>query len=80
MTIINKLTKDLINKIITEFKKDENRNKINEEVLHPIIYYISEYINCKLYPFFIFGSIIFISTFIFAFIIMIMVIRLNLKK
>lgn len=80
MTIINKLTKDLINKIIIEFKKDDNRNKINEEVLHPIIYYISEYINHKIYPFFIFGTIIFISTWIFAFVIMIMVIRLNLKK
>ena len=79
-TLINKLTKDLINKIILEFKKDENRCKINEEILHPIIFYISEYINSRLYPFFLFGTIIFILTFIFALIIMILIIKLNLKN
>ena len=80
MTLINKLTKDLINKIIIEFKKEENRNKINEEILHPIIFYISEYINSRLYPFFLIGTTIFILTFIFAFVIMIMIIKLNFKK
>lgn len=80
MSLINKLTKDLINKIIIEFKKHENRDKINEEVIHPVMYYISEYLMNKLFPFFVIGITIFFLTFIFVLVIMILIIRLNFKK
>ena len=80
MSLINKLTKDLINRIIIEFKNNENREKINEEMIHPVMFYISEYIMNKLFPFFVFGISIFILTFIFVLVIMILIIRLNFKK
>ena len=80
MSLINKLTKDLINKIIIEFKNNDNRDKINDEVIHPVMFYISEYIMNKLYPFFIFGTTIFLLTFILVLIIFILIIRLNFKK
>jgi len=80
MSLINKLTKDLINKIIIEFKNNDNRDKINDEVIHPVMFYISEYIMNKLYPFFIIGTVIFFLTFIFVLIIFILIIRLNFKK
>ena len=80
MSLINKLTKDLINKIIIEFKSPENRDKINEEIIHPTMFYISDYITKQLYPFFLIGTSIFVLTFIFAFTILILIIKLNFKK
>jgi len=79
MSLINKLTKDLINKIIIEFKCPENRDKINEEIIHPTMFYISEYITKQLYPFFLLATTIFVLTFIFAFTILILIIKLNFK-
>ena len=79
MSLINKLTKDLINKIIIEFKCHENRDKINEEIIHPMMFYISEYITKQLYPFFLIGTSIFVLTFLFAFIILILIIQLHFK-
>ena len=78
--ILNKLTTDLINKIINEFKKNDNRCKINDEIIHPVIFYISEYIMNKLYPFIMIGITIFLLTFTFSLILLILVIRLNFKK
>ena len=80
MSLINKLTTDLINKIIIEFKTSENRDKINEEIIHPTMFYISDYITKQLYPFFLIGTAIFVLTFLFAFIILILIIKLNFKK
>jgi hypothetical protein len=79
MSILNKLTKDLIDKIIIEIKMPENQEKINYEIINPILNTIIRHIKEQLYPILIFGSIIFILTFIFAFIIMILIIKLNLK-
>lgn len=79
MTLINKLTNDVIKKLVTEFKNDEHRQKINEEILHPLLYYISDYINRKLYLFVIFGSVMFIIMFIFVFITMIFVLKMNYR-
>lgn len=79
MTIINKLTTDLLNKIIIEFKNPENTKKINEEIIHPMMFFISDYISKQLYPFFVMATLIFILTFIFSFIIMILIIKLNFK-
>jgi uncharacterized integral membrane protein len=80
MALISRLTKDLINKIICEFKNKDNRNIINHEVIHPIMYYIGEYIMKKIYPFLIIGILIFILTFIFCIINFLLIVRLNYKK
>jgi len=79
MTLINKLTTDLINKIIIEFKSPENRDKLNEGIIHPTMFYISNYITQQLYPFFLIATSIFILTFLFAFIILVLIIKLNFK-
>lgn len=35
--MIKKLTQDFLNKVIVELKKDDNKKKINDEILKPII-------------------------------------------
>ena len=35
--MIDKLTKQLIDKIIIEFKKEENKDKINNELFNPVL-------------------------------------------
>lgn len=79
MTIIKKLTNDLINKLIKEFKCQGNKKRLNNEIIDPLIFYISECISNKIYPFFIIGFVIFILTFLFSLILLILVINLNLK-
>jgi large-conductance mechanosensitive channel len=78
--LINKLTKDLIAKIITEFKKPENNYKINQELLVPLLYSIKCYINSQIYTFFYIGLFIFILNFIFVIAILFLIIKLNFRK
>lgn len=45
--MIEKLTKQLINKLIVEFKKEENKNKLNEELFNPVLKLLTN----KIYPY-----------------------------
>ena len=54
--MIYKITNDLLNKFIIEFNKDENRKKINVEIIDPIINDISN----RLYPYMIIIFIMYI--------------------
>ena len=45
--MIDKLTKDFINKIIIEINKTENKNRIEKEVINPIFCNFSD----KIYPY-----------------------------
>lgn len=54
--MINKITNDLLNKCISEFNKDENRKKINIDIIEPIINDISN----RLYPYMIIIFIMYI--------------------
>ena len=45
--MIDKLTKDFIEKFVSEIKKDDNKKRIKEEVLHPILKEFSQ----KIYPY-----------------------------
>ena len=67
--MLSKVTSELINTLIMEFKKDENIDNIKINILNPIIYYIF----WKIYPFFI---ILFIILLIILIIIIIMLILL----
>lgn len=80
MSIINKITSDIINKLVNEFQRDENKAKINTEILSPLMNCINEYLYVRLYSFFLIGTVMFILIFIFVFIILIFIIKLNLKK
>ncbi len=79
MTLINKLTNDVIKKLVCEFKNDEHRQKLNDEIINPLLYYISDYFNRKMYPFIILGSVVFLLMFISTVIILIFVLRMNYK-
>jgi hypothetical protein len=46
---IGPITNQLIETFINEFKKDDNKAKINENVIYPILYDITY----KVYPYFI---------------------------
>lgn len=70
--VIKKLTTEIIDKIIVEFKKEENRNKINTYIIDPTIYYILD----RLYPYIFITATIFILIFI----ITIMTLLLTFKK
>ena len=80
MSLLNKITTEFINKLVGEFKKKDNKTIINDEIIHPMIFYISNFVMNKLYPFLIIGTIIFILTFIFSLIMLILIIRLNFKN
>ena len=45
--MIEQLTKDFINKIVIEIKKDDNKKKIKDEILEPIFTEFSD----KIYPY-----------------------------
>ena len=45
--MIEKLTKDLINKIVFEIKKDDNKNTIRNDILNPILLEFSD----RIYPY-----------------------------
>lgn len=45
--MIDKITRDFIDKMVIEVKKDDNRKKIKEEILNPILDEFTE----KIYPY-----------------------------
>ena len=45
--MIDKITRDFIDKMVIEVKKENNRKKIKEEILNPILDEFSE----KIYPY-----------------------------
>ena len=53
---MEKITKDILNKIITEAKKEENQKRIENELINPLLIKFSD----KLYPYIKIGFIIFI--------------------
>jgi hypothetical protein len=62
--MIEKLCKDVLDKLIFEFQKPDNREKINDTIINPIIYHIFK----KLYPYILATSILLFLTFVLAFI------------
>ena len=75
MTIIETITYKFIDKVMNELNKIENKNKINIEIIRPLLNLLSASIIDEFYPFILLATSIFILTFIFAFIIMILLIR-----
>jgi hypothetical protein len=70
-----KITKELLNRIITEIKKEENQKKIENDILNPILIKFSN----KIYPYLKIVFSIFILNFILVLIIFILIIC-NSKK
>lgn len=72
--MIEKILKDLINKIIYEIKKNDNKIFIEKEILCPLFSIVSQYIFPYILLLFLFNFIIFIL------IIVIIIIILNKKN
>ena len=45
--MIDKITKDFIDKMVIEVKKEDNKKKVREEILNPILNEFTE----KIYPY-----------------------------
>lgn len=67
--MMSKITSELLDTLIQEYKREDNMDKIKYNLLNPIIHYIF----WKIYPFFI---ILFVVLFIILIIIIIMLILL----
>ena len=74
--MIEKLTKDLLNKFIREIKKEENQNLIEIEILNPIFNKFSK----KIYPYILLISYMYILNLALIIIILILIVLFNNKK
>lgn len=73
--MIEKLTKDFINKIIAEIKKEENKQKLETEVIAPIFSNFAE----RIYPYVSLLFIMYSLNLILIIIILILIIVYNKK-
>ena len=73
--LIKKLTNELLDKFIIELKKPENVNKVQVNIVDPVINYTFH----KLYPYILTTTIIFL-TFLLALSIFFLIIKFNLKN
>jgi hypothetical protein len=73
--MIDKLAKDFINKFIIEINKTENRNRIQSEIINPLICNFSN----KIFPYITLLIIIFILNLILIIAILILIIIYNKK-
>ena len=69
--MISKMTSQLIDKFILEFKKKEHMDKVKHNVLDPLIYYSIR----QIYPYLLICSILFILTFILSVFILILILK-----
>lgn len=74
--MVEKLTKDLLNRVINELKKEENQKKMEIEILNPLLVKFSN----RIYPYVKIGFSIFILNFILVFIIFILLVKINNNK
>ena len=74
--LIKKITNDLLDKFIFEINKKANLNKIQNQLVDPLI----DYTFHKLYPYILVSSIIFFLIFLLALSIFFLIIKNNMKK
>lgn len=74
-TLVN-LTKEIVDTIILEAKKENNMTQIKREIMDPLIDYTFQ----KLYPYILVTSILFFLIFILAISILYMLIRKNMSS
>lgn len=74
--MIDKLTKDFINKIIVEFNKTENKEKIENEILNPFLTKFSD----RIYPYVSLLFIMYTVNLILIIIVLVLLILYNKKN
>jgi hypothetical protein len=73
--MLEKVTNEIINKILLEIKKEENISKLQINVIDPLIHYTFS----QLYPYILGTSIIFILIFVLTLVILFLIMKLNIK-
>ena len=68
---IKNFAKTILEKVIIEIEKKNNREKIEKKIIDPLIYYTFK----RLYPYILLSSSIFVLTFIFALLILVLLIK-----
>ena len=71
--MIEKFTNEILEKIIIEIKKKENLEKINDNIVEPMIYYLLK----KIYPYIIFLVVLII---IIIFLLILLLVIIKIKK
>lgn len=70
MKLVEKLTMDIFNQCLQHLEKDDNKTKLQDNIINPIIWYISEEVTKRIYHYVVFFNIIFLLTFTFVLIIL----------
>ena len=73
---MEKIIKDFIDKFVLEIKKEENKKKLEYDVLDPIL---SHYTN-KIYPYFSFLMFLYCLNLLLIVVILFLIIMYNRKK
>ena len=73
--MLEKVTNEIINKILLEIKKEENLSKLQMNIIDPLIHYTFS----QLYPYILGTSIIFILIFILTLVILFLIMKLNIR-
>ena len=68
---IPNFAKNILEKVIIEVNKKKNKEKIEREIIDPLIYYTFK----RLYPYIVLSASIFFLTFIFALLILVLLIK-----
>lgn len=68
---MDKITKNILDTFVLEFKKKENMHKLIQTIVDPVIHHTFS----RLYPYVIITSFIFVLTFIIALIILTILIK-----
>ena len=74
--LLKQLTNEILEKIIQELEKEENKTRVQKHFIDPIIHYTFH----KLYPYILISSSIFILTFLLALSIFLLIIRDYIKS
>lgn len=68
---IPNFAKNIIEKVIVEVNKKDNKEKIERKIIDPLIYYTFK----RLYPYIVLSASIFLLTFIFCILILVLLIK-----
>ncbi len=69
--MLGKLTSDIVEKLIIEIKKDNNRKKLEDNIVDPLVCYMLD----RIYPYIFVTAIIFVLLLLIVIMILIIVLR-----
>jgi len=69
--MIGKLTSDIVEKLVVEFKKEHNRKKLQDNVIDPLVCYMLD----RIYPYIFVTAIIFVLLLLIVVMILVILLR-----